>query len=297
MSAPHSLTVTTPDSRGLEVLVEGPEDGFPLVYHSGTPCGVVSFPYLADAAASHGLRTVAYSRPGYGESTSQPGRSVADAVSDVSAVLAALGAESFVTFGWSGGGPHALACAALMPESCRAAALLAAVAPRDAEGLDWTAGMGEENIDEFQAALEGTDTLTPYLSTQADALASVTAEEVATALGDLVSDVDKLALDGGELADYIAASCRHAVLHGTDGWRDDDLAFMKPWGFGLDTITVPVAIWQGRQDRMVPFTHAEWLAAHVPSVSARLYDDEGHLSLASQLARIFGDLRTIAELP
>jgi pimeloyl-ACP methyl ester carboxylesterase len=284
------LTVTTQDGRKLEVLVEGPEDGIPLVYHSGTPSAAVSYPALSDAAAGQGLRTIAYSRPGYGESTPQPGRSVADVAADVSAILAAVGVDSFVTLGWSGGGPHALACAALMPEACKAAATLAGVAPSDASGLDWLDGMGEDNVEEFGAANAGADALTAFLTPHVAELSQVTSAQVVAGLGDLVSDVDKVAAQEAPLADYLAASFRRAFLHGLAGWRDDDLAFARPWGFTLDAITTPVTVWQGGQDRMVPFAHGRWLAAHVPGATARLYDDEGHLSLARQLGRIFTDL-------
>jgi pimeloyl-ACP methyl ester carboxylesterase len=295
MREPTRLTVTTSDSRAVEVLVDGPSDGFPLVYHSGTPSAAAPFSLLAGAAAARGLRTVTFSRAGYGDSTPRPGRSVADVTADVDAVLAALGLEQFVAFGWSGGGPHALACAALMTDTCRGAATLAGVAPHDASGLDWLDGMGAENLAEFGAAAAGEAALTAYLRPQVEALGTVTEDEVAAALGDVASDVDKRAITG-ELASYIADSFRRAVLHGPDGWRDDDLAFVRPWGFGLDAIPVPVAIWQGRLDRMVPFAHGQWLGSHVAGAHAHLYDDEGHISLLSQVPRVFADLTHIAGL-
>ncbi|MGI8446514.1 MAG: alpha/beta fold hydrolase [Streptosporangiaceae bacterium] len=142
--------LATPDGRQLEVLAAGPEDGLPLIFHNGTPGGLVAFPAMAAAAAERGLRTVMYARPGYGGSTGQPGRRIADAAADITAVLAEVGAQQFVTVGWSGGGPHALACAALLPGRCLAAASLAGVAPARAAGLDWTAGMGPENVTEFK---------------------------------------------------------------------------------------------------------------------------------------------------
>src|SRR5262245_36893206 len=127
------MLVQLPDGRALDVAVAGPEDGLPLVFHYGTPSGPVLFPPLVDAAARHGLRTVVYARPGYAWSTPRPGRSVASAPADTASVLDALGAGTFVTVGWSGGGPHALACAALLPDRCAAAASLAGVAPYGAE--------------------------------------------------------------------------------------------------------------------------------------------------------------------
>jgi pimeloyl-ACP methyl ester carboxylesterase len=137
--------------------------------------------------------------------------------------------------------------------------------------------------------------LTQFLSKASEGLADVADDQVATELGDLVPDVDKRAITG-ELASYLAGSIRRSVLHGVSGWRDDDLAFVRPWGFDLDHVAVPVSIWQGRLDRMVPFAHGQWLAAHVSGARVHLYDDEGHLSLAAQLPDIFADLAGIAGL-
>jgi len=194
---------------------------------------------------------------------------VADAVRDVQAILGELDAEEFVTIGWSGGGPHALACAANLPDRCAAAVSLAGVAPYAAAGLDWMAGMGPENIEEFNLALQGEAALTPWLEQQAVALSQVEGPAVAAALGGLVSDVDKAALTG-EFAEFMAAVFRRAVSSGIAGWRDDDLAFTRDWGFDLARIERPVAVWQGEQDRMVPFTHGQWLAQHIPNARVRL---------------------------
>jgi len=273
----QQLTVEVEGARRLEVVAAGPVDGLALVFQTGTPAGLVPFAPMVDAAAARGLRTVLYARPGYGGSTPRPGRAVADAAEDVAAILDELGHDAFVTAGWSGGGPHALACAALLPGRCRSAATIAGVAPRDAEGLDWLAGMGPENVEEFGAAAGGEAPLTAFLEGAAAELREVTAEQVAAALGSLASEVDTAALSG-EFAGYLAASFRAAVAGGIAGWRDDDLAFVRPWGFGLD-IAVPLAIWQGGQDRMVPYDHGRWLADQVDGARARLLPREGHLSL------------------
>jgi pimeloyl-ACP methyl ester carboxylesterase len=272
------MNVDLPDGRTLEYALDGPADGLPLVLHHGTPSATVLFPPMTAAAAERGLRTVAPARPGYAGSTPHPGRIVADVGADVAALLDALGADRFVTIGWSGGGPHTLATAALLPDRCLGAATIGGVAPYSADGLDWLAGMGQENHDEFGAAAAGVAPLTAYLAEEATALAVVTADDVAAALGDLVSDVDKRALTG-EFAAYLAAQFRASVSTGFAGWRDDDLAFVRDWGFALDAIQVPVTIWQGDQDRMVPFAHGRWLAAHVAGARARLEPGAGHLSL------------------
>jgi pimeloyl-ACP methyl ester carboxylesterase len=277
------------DGRDLEVVVDGPAQGPVLVFHTGTPSGALSMPLMAGPAATRGLRTVSWSRPGYGASSSQPGRSVADVVADATEVLAHLEVDSFVTLGWSGGGPHALACAALLPERCRASALIGGVAPYDAAGLDWTAGMGPENLQEFAAAAGGTESMEAFLRPIREPLASMTADQVVEGLGELIDDVDRSAA-AGELAEWLAGSMRRAVAAGIDGWRDDDLAFVKGWGFDLSAIAQPVTIWQGEHDRMVPDSHGRWLAAHIDGAALRLDPSEGHLSLIHRADEILDDL-------
>jgi pimeloyl-ACP methyl ester carboxylesterase len=289
------VLVDLPDGRGLEVLVAGEPTGLPLVFHWGTPGAAALYPPMVEAATRRGLRTVVYSRAGYSESTPRPGRVVADIAEDVTAILAALGADTFVTAGWSGGGPHALACASLLPGRCLAAVSIAGVAPFDAEGLEWTAGMGAENIEEFGAAISGEPALTPYLLREAEGLAGVQGAGVAQALGDLASDVDRRALTG-EFAEFLAASFRKSVSGGIAGWRDDDLAFVRDWGFPLPG-HAPVALWQGDQDRMVPFAHGEWLAAHLPDARVHLLPGQGHLSLVlDSYGEILDDLLDLAQV-
>ena len=286
-------TVELADGRTLPVLVAGPPDGCTLLFHTGTPGGLVEIAPLFDIAATSGFRCVLYARPGYGSSSPRPGRLVADAAADVAAILDALGADRFVTAGWSGGGPHALATAALLAERCAAAATIAGVAPYEAPGLDWFAGMAEENISEFGAAAHDAEELTALLVTELNERPDISADQVAEALGGLVTDADRAALTGW-FAEYMAESMRAALTSGIAGWRDDDLAFVREWGFSLDQIKIPVAVWHGDQDAMVPFAHGEWLARHIPDARAHLLPGEGHLTLVS--ARFGEILRDLAEL-
>ena len=286
--------VTAPDGRGLEVMIAGPPADLRLVLQSGTPGAAVPYPPLIDTAARHGMQLVTYSRPGYARSDACPNRSVGQAAADVATILDALGAESFVTIGWSGGGPHALACAATLSDRCLAAATIAGVAPYSADGLDWLAGQGEENVEEFAAALRGEKQLTKWLAEAADDMAHVRADDVAAVLGDLMSEVDKPALTR-EYAEWVAASFRKGVSAGVVGWCEDDLAFLKPWGFDLAAISRPVGIWQGGQDHMVPFAHGEWLAAHIPTAMPHLLPDDGHLSIGvGRLSEIVAELVELA---
>ncbi len=200
--------------------------------HEGTPIGLVLYPPTVQAARIRGLRVILAARPGYEGSTPRPGRRVVDVAQDTAAVLDELGADTFVTAGWSGGGPHALACAAALPGRCLAAASIAGVAPHAAKGLDWLAGMGPENIAEFGAAVRGEAALTAFLDQGAVMLSTLTGESVAKSLGGLVIGADQAVLTG-EFADYVAAGLRASVNSGIAGWRDDDLAFVEDWGFSL----------------------------------------------------------------
>jgi pimeloyl-ACP methyl ester carboxylesterase len=288
--------ISVPDGRYIDVLTAGPEGGLPLLVHEGTPSGLVVHESTARAARQRGLRIVMVARPGYERSTPRPGRRVRDVAPDVAAVLDALGADTFVTIGSSGGGPHSLACAAGLPGRCLAAASIAGVAPYTAEDLDFLSGMGPENVAEFGAAVNGADELTPYLEKEAAALGVVTGEDVAAALGGLVSAADKAALTG-EYAASVAAILRAGVRHGIAGWRDDDLAFAADWGFRLDALAAPVAIWQGDQDRMVPYAHGQWLAGRIPGARVHLMPGDGHLTLTvTAIGRVFDDLLDLAGL-
>lgn len=276
--------VTTPfeldDGRILDLYTSGPEDAMPLVYHHGTPGAARPLRFLERAAHAAGFRFVAWSRPGYSTSTRQPGRRVADVAGDVAQVLDALGAATCVTVGWSGGGPHALATAALLPDRVRAVATLAGVAPWDAEGLDVMAGMGEQNVEEFGLAVAGEEQLRPWLEGDLGEFRNVDAAGVVASMSTLLPEVDRAMLTE-EFGEDLAAQMRSAVEVGVDGWLDDDLAFVTDWGFELSQLAVPVFLWQGDEDLMVPVAHGRWLAGHLPGVTAHLEPGEGHLSVVA----------------
>jgi pimeloyl-ACP methyl ester carboxylesterase len=264
----------------LDYLVAGQGDAL-LVYHHGTPAAGPIPTSICEAATAAGFVVVELVRPGYGHSTRQPGRRVADVVPLVVDLADHLGFERFATMGWSGGGPHALATAALLPDRCTGAMCLAGVAPYGVDDLDFLAGMGEDNIAEFGAALEGERELEEFLLAAAPGLSNVTADEVIEAMLSLLPPVDQAHLTGHE-AEEMAAELRWSLANGVRGWLDDDIAFTLPWGFDLASITRPVQIWQGTDDLMVPFAHGEWLVAHVPTAQAHLVAGEGHLSLAAR---------------
>ncbi len=272
--------VPTPDGRTLDVVDAGAVGDPAIVVHSGTPSAHTFYGnHLADAERRD-ARLVSYARPGYLSSTRAPGRTVADAATDVATVTDFLGVERFATWGISGGGPHALACAALLPTRVVAAASLASIAPWRAEGLDFLGGMGEDNVVEFTAAMSGEDELRPLLETFRQGMLGEDEGALVEQMRTLLSPVDA-AVFTDALGVEVARSLRDGVASGIDGWLDDDLAFARPWGFDLTAISGPVQLWQGEQDLMVPFAHGRWLAAHIPGVDAHLSSEEGHLTLLS----------------
>lgn len=270
-------SVSLPGGRVLEVITAGPRDGLPLLVHHGTPDAAGLFNPAVEAGAERGLRHIGYSRPGFGGSTRLAGRTVASCAADVAAIADALGYDRFYSLGASGGGPHVIACAALLPDRVIAAAAIASPAPFDAEGLDWTAGMGQENVTEFAAMQAGGAELEAFLLTHAEELRGATGDQLIAALGDLVSEVDRQALSG-ELAAYLLDETAHALTNGVWGWFDDDRAFGHDWGLDLTDIRAPLSLWHGAQDRFVPIAHGEWLAGHT-NAEAHLRPGDGHLSL------------------
>lgn len=273
------LDVTLADGRTLHVYDEGDPQGRAVVVHHGTPSSGRLFPAQVDDARARGIRLLGYDRPGYGGSSTQPGRSVGDAPADVAELLDALDVDRFASWGHSGGGPHSLACAALLPDRCIAAAALASPAPYGAEGLDWLEGMGELNVQEFDLALEGAEALEPAIRRNQAEMFSAGADELRQALLTVLSPVDQAAFTS-EVAEYMYSVMAEGAGERIEGWRDDDLAFAKPWGFDPAQIRVPVLLLQGVHDLMVPSGHGRWLAERIPGVEAEISDVDGHITLA-----------------
>jgi pimeloyl-ACP methyl ester carboxylesterase len=283
--------VTLRDGRTLHIYDNGDPDGVVVVEHHGTPGSGLPYPPDVELARERGLRVIAYDRAGYGGSTAKPGRAVVDIANDIEDVLDDLGVVRFASVGGSGGGPHTLALGALLADRCVATASIASPTPWEAEGIDQMAGMGEQNVEEFTAALEGPEALEPLLEREAASIRAASPEELRDVLVTLLPPVDRDVLTG-ERAEHAKENIDRALAPGIEGWRDDDLAFVKPWGFDLDEIRVPVLLWQGGQDLMVPVAHGRWLAERVPGVEAHISDADGHLSIAvGRLGEIYDWLR------
>jgi pimeloyl-ACP methyl ester carboxylesterase len=272
------LDVNLHDGRTLHVYDEGAPDGIAVVAHHGTPaCGRLH-PQDIEDARKRGIRLVGFDRAGYGRSSARPGRAVADAAADVAELLDALGVDRFATWGHSGGGPHALACAALLPNRCVAAATLASVAPYGAEGLDWLAGMGELNVAEFGLALAGGEAHEASVRRSQSEMFSAGPDELRQAMLSVLSPLDRDVMTA-EFAEWGFRVMSEGAAERIEGWLEDDRALLGPWGFDPTDIRVPVLLMQGTEDLMVPPAHGRWLAERIPGVEAEISATEGHLTL------------------
>ena len=270
--------VTTRDGRTLRVRDDGDPAGVPVLTLHGMPGARLVHEPDVERARARGVRLISYDRPGYAGSDRLRGRNVADCAGDVRAIADALGLRRLAVWGVSGGGPHAAACAALLGGLVPAVGVIASGAPYGAPGLDYFAGMGELNVEDTK--LFFSDPAAALAKTEGDRREMLDGDLEATRqmLTSLLAPVDAEVLTG-QLAGSLLEQTKTGLAPGIGGWWDDNVAMLRDWGFGLTQIRTPVLVMHGRHDRFVPFAHGEWLAANIPGAQARLFDDEGHLSL------------------
>lgn len=263
----HEIDLDTADGRVLHAYDVGSTrrpDELVVMWHHGTPNTGAPPKPLFETARSLGIRWIGYDRHGYGGSTRRPGATVAAAAADASRVVDHFGAEHFAVFGHSGGGPRALACAALLPDRVVAVVSISSPAPWPAAGLDYFAGMSNGGARELRAAAQGRRELEEVIAaSEFDPQSFIPADEAAL---------------GGDWA-WFNGIVEAAIANGLDGMVEDDVSAMAPWGFDPAQITTPMLIVHGTSDRMVPSSHGEWLAARCPTAELRLEPGEGHISV------------------
>ncbi|WP_308042455.1 alpha/beta hydrolase [Micromonospora sp. PLK6-60] len=284
-------TVVTPDGRRLAVETSGAPDGPAVFLLHGTP-GSRSGPRPRPVVLYRlGVHLVCYDRPGYGDSDRREGRRVADAAADVAAIADDLGLERFAVVGRSGGGPHALACAALLPERVTRAAVLVGLAPAGSPDLDWYAGMADANVDDFGLADEDAAELRLSLTLRAqDAQRDpVTLLEF---LRPQLTEPDIRVVDDVTIRRLLAAMYAEALRHGPDGWIDDVLALRRGWGFDLGAIRAPVRLWHGEQDRFTPVAHSRWLADRITNAEVQVQPGAAHFGAVEILPQTLAWLTT-----
>jgi pimeloyl-ACP methyl ester carboxylesterase len=222
-----------------------------------------------------GVRLISFDRPGYGGSDRHPGRRVADVARDVEVIADKLELSNFAVVGRSGGGPHALACAALLPGRVTKAGVLVSLAPWAAEGLDWFAGMAESNVREYTAAASEPELLMATLAQIADKIKADPTSHVWTLRREMPEADRRVVADTGILQ-QLAKNFAEALRDSAAGWVDDNLAFCVPWGFNLSDIQVPVLLWHGENDVFSPAAHARWLAGRIPGAELWMGSDAAH---------------------
>ena len=279
----------------IEYVLDGPDDASDLLlFHVGTPAAAVPHAGLVRAAAAAGMRVAGYSRGGYGASTRLPGRSVADEAAIAAALADHLDHDRFFTIGWSGGGPVALACAALLRDRVRAAATLAGIAPRTESGAAWETFWNPEQRKEWEdlARRDAAEVETEY----AEAVPMFRRMTVKRLVGmGGPPDARGLANDiAAEVQPDLVRGMRRAVSHGYYGYLDDNLAQARDWGFRVADIRVPVIVRHGALDRLVPAVQGAWLAANISNARGVFYDDAGHGSIVLPWAEVVAQLREAA---
>ena len=273
----HENGVASVAGRDVSLRLYGPPTGLPVVCQYGSPGTSLLSPRQISAVERAGVRLLVVDRPGYGASTRRAGRRVADVVADVSTVVDDLGWDRFAIWGGSGGGPHALACAAALPQRVSRCASVVGPAPFDAVGLDWFAGMSEGNVKEFRLAQRGELAYRPLVEKlAADAVSAAAAGDIQVAAEYQLADSDIEALKARTTEEGYLARVQAAFGDGMDGWIDDCIAMVRPWGFDLASISVPVNVWYGADDVLVPGGHSEYLARAIPN-SHRALLSGGHV--------------------
>lgn len=282
-----AVEVETPDGRRLRVEVAG-DCRRVIVVHTGTPNAGVLWDRWVDDAAARGLSLVAYDRPGYGDSTPQPGRTVADCAADVRTIAAALGFERCATWGFSGGGPHALACAAVLGgDLVTAAASIVGPAPFDAPGFDYYEGDSGEAREDHELFLADRAAWYREAEEARQQLLALSPDELVSAWSERCTPADAAALH--EARDWIYKAVQTGLAPGVEGWTDDDIAMHSSNGCDLTKISIPVKIFHGHDDHSVPMNHGRWLAANIPGAESDFGRTDGHFTV---IARRIGDVHT-----
>ncbi len=277
--------MVAPDGRRLAVEQQGEPDGHPVFLLHGTPGSRVGPSPRATVLYRLGIRLITFDRPGYGRSDRLQGRTVADVAADVVTIADALGVGTFAVVGRSGGAPHALACAALLPDRLTRAAALVALAPREAEGLDWFAGMTESNVVAYRLALAGRRAVAARLARAADQIRADPASKVVGLFREVPESDRRVVADHG-IRRLLVRNFAEGLRDSTDGWVDDVLAFAGPWGFDPADIRVPTLLWHGENDVFSPAGHSRWLGRRIPDATVRIQRGTAHFGAFGVLPRV-----------
>lgn len=286
------MIIGVPDGRYLAVETWGDPRGFPVFLLHGTPGSRTGPVPRAPLLYQLGIRLISYDRPGYGDSTRQKGRTVADAAMDVLDLADKLDVAEFSIVGRSGGGPHALACAALISQRrLRRVAVLVGLAPHDAKGLDWFDGMTESNVSDYETVTHDDEAAVVADLTRRAEEIKRDPEALLHALEKEMPDPDRRITSDAGIRRRLLEAYRDALKCGADGWIDDVLAFRVPWGFELGKIRIPVRLWHGGRDVFSPPEHSRWMARQIPEATIEVEPGAAHFGAMEILPRVLARLR------
>ncbi|MGW6916145.1 alpha/beta fold hydrolase [Kitasatospora sp. NPDC054939] len=276
--------VKTPDGRTLAVETHGDPRGRPVFLMHGMPGSRIGPHPRSTVLYRLGVRLISFDRPGYGDSSRLPGRRVGAAATDVRIIADDLGLAGFAVVGRSGGGPHALACAALLPDRVLRVAALVSLAPRDAAGLDWYSGMTASNVRTYREAERGHHRIADSLEFRSR---QIKADPVSLLKGlrPELPPADREVVAVAGIRRMLQSNYREAFRQNADGWIDDILAFTADWGCKVESIAAPTLLWHGADDQFSPVDHSRWLADHIPGASLFLEPGAAH----------FGALRVLTQ--
>jgi pimeloyl-ACP methyl ester carboxylesterase len=273
--------------RKLAVESLGAPDGEPVFLLHGTPGGRSGPRPRPSVLYRGGIRLISYSRPGYTGSDRKERRTVADAAADVEDIANYFEIKRFIVIGRSGGAPHALGCAALLPGRVTCAAALCSLAPYKAPGLNWTDGMVPSNVKAYRDAEDDLGALIETLHDHARQLQD-NPEGLLRFLGPDLAEADRRVIGDIALRRKIAETHTESMRDGIDGWVDDVRALgnQDGWGFKLTDIDVPVYLWHGADDKFSPPGHAQWLASQIAQASLIIESGEAHFDAVKRLPEI-----------
>lgn len=280
--------VALADGRTLACLELGDAAGLPVLYFHGFPGSRLEARIAAPAASRLGLRLLAPDRPGFGASTFQPRRSIGDWAADVAALADGLALRRFSVVGVSGGAPYALACAALLPERVARIALVCPLAPLDvAQSMT---GMLAQNRMILALAAHAAPIARAAVHMLVRWMRGDTGRYLEFMMAGMVSPDRDLFADPGYRA-LMLESVAEALRQGGRGPAWELTLIARPWDFVPGDVRMPVTLWQGLADQILPAAMARRLAAALPACEARYLPGEGHLSLVVRhIGAVLSDL-------
>jgi pimeloyl-ACP methyl ester carboxylesterase len=263
------------DGRRLAVNLSGDPGGDPVFYLHGTPGSRVGPRPTDQELKDRHVWLIGFDRPGYGRSDRKESRTVADVAPDVEAIADSLGLERFAVLGRSGGGPHALACAALLPKRVTRAAALVSLAPWEAPGLDWFRGMAQSNVDAYTIAAEDPEALSVRLIRATQEITADPKSHIAVLTPEM-PEADRRIVADEHIRTLLAQNFFEGLRISAEGWIDDVLAFCSPWEFDVSKIKAEIYLWHGGRDVFSPASHTKWLADRIPRAKVKFAPDRAH---------------------